>query len=67
MDILINNHTLSVDKSTTLFHVLEQQGFTQIKGIAVALNDEVCTKDDWINISLKPNAHITIIKASQGG
>jgi sulfur carrier protein len=67
MEILINNQTHLIDKNSTLFQILDQIGIMQLKGIAVALNNEVCPKENWHNIHLEPNAHITIIKASQGG
>jgi len=47
--------------------LLEKEGFLGLKGIAVAVNNQVVSKTAWVDFELKENDKILVIKASQGG
>lgn len=38
-----------------------------LKGIAVAINNQIITKSSWSNTLLKESDNVTIIQATQGG
>jgi sulfur carrier protein len=40
---------------------------TNIKGLALAVNEKVIPKFEWENFQLKENDKVVIIKATQGG
>jgi sulfur carrier protein len=67
MEIQINNQTRVFIAAASLQEIMEQEGFAAMPGIAVALNDTVCPKDEWTKTKVQDGALITIIKASQGG
>ena len=52
---------------STLQLVLEADGLSNKKGVAVAVNNQVVPKSSWESFSLKENDKILVIQASQGG
>ncbi len=66
MTILFNNETTTVH-SSILLTILNDLGFLEIKGIAVAVNQEVIPKSNWTDYSIKENDEIILIQATQGG
>jgi sulfur carrier protein len=67
MNVLLNNKDCSIEINSVLVKALEQNGITNQKGIAVAVNNAVVPKSEWQNKSLNENDKITIIRATQGG
>lgn len=66
---LIINHKKKFFENTpkSLEDLLLQEGLLQAKGIAIALNHQVVTKDNWASTLLHTNDTILIITATQGG
>jgi sulfur carrier protein len=67
MEIKINNQTQNVDEKSTLQSIVFSVLGEKQKGIAVALNDKVISKNSWAETNLRSNDHVLIIKATQGG
>ena len=67
MEILINNQKHTVEESTSLQAIVNNQLGDKQKGVALAVNDTVVPKANWGNYLIKPNDNILIIKATQGG
>ena len=67
MDILINSQKHTVSDNSTLQTIVNTQLGEKQKGVAVAVNDNVIPKLNWINHIIQSNDHILIIKATQGG
>jgi sulfur carrier protein len=67
MNVLLNNKDCSIEINSVLVKALEQNGITNQKGIAVAVNNAVVPKSEWQNKILNENDKITIIRATQGG
>lgn len=67
MNVSLNNQIISVDECTLLFNLLEQQNITKKKGIAIAVNNKVISKQNWKDVSLHEMDEILIISATQGG
>lgn len=67
MEIFINNEAFQTPLDSTLKHVLSENGLSDQKGIAVAINNTVVPKTNWGKKTLIPQDKITVIKATQGG
>lgn len=66
MNITVNNSNHLIDESMTIDRLIEQLNIDS-KGIAIAVNLTVVSKENWNKTALKENDNITIIKATQGG
>ena len=67
MTITVNDESQSLKEAATLeelIQVLELDGKT---GIAVAVNEEVCTRTAWETCQLQDTDRVTVIQATQGG
>jgi sulfur carrier protein len=67
MEVIINHKTQQLQEKASLLHLLETQGLSEKKGIAVAVNNKVIPRAGWPSHTLNPNDSVTIIKATQGG
>lgn len=67
MNITVNGNAQDVDNATSVTALLADMNLEIKKGLAVAVNDEVLTKDQWNKYTLKDDDKVLIIKASQGG
>ena len=67
MEIKINNQIKNIDEAATLNSIVFSVLGEKTKGIAVALNDKVVSKENWNNTKLISNDNVLIIKATQGG
>ncbi len=66
--VTVNNESIYVNQNTTLEEVVLQKiNHISQTGIAVALNDNVVQKLNWVSTTLKDKDNILIIKATQGG
>ena len=66
MTINVNNLQKDIKEQSTVTALLEQLNVA-LKGIAVAINNEIITKDQWSETLLKEQDQVTIIQATQGG
>ena len=67
MEVLVNNKLYAVQPETSVTALLQFIQLSSLKGIAVAVNQEVVPKPDWPSKLLNPSDNITIIQATQGG
>jgi sulfur carrier protein len=67
MTITINNKQVEVVAQEVLQQIVFDQIGEDTKGIAVAINGQVISKDFWQETSVSENDDILIIKATQGG
>jgi sulfur carrier protein len=67
MEVNINNQQVEVEEKTVLYTLLSLNNLAEKKGIAVAVNNKVLPKADWVKYQLQINDKITIIRATQGG
>lgn len=65
MNLIINGEQQETE-ATTLQDLLSELSIS-MDGIAVALNEQVISKHNWPNSSLKQNDAVLIITATQGG
>ena len=64
--ILINDKKNEISDNITISELL-QENKTTIKGIAIAINNEVIPKNKWSSHQIINNDNVLIIKATQGG
>lgn len=67
MEININNVLTTVPPKSTLYDLVNTQTKARTRGIAVAVNEQVIPKAQWISTHVQPQDQILIIKATQGG
>jgi sulfur carrier protein len=67
MEITVNQQNYSVSDACSLQQMLVTVLTQQTKGIAIAVNQEIVPKANWVTHLLNPGDHIIIIKATQGG
>ncbi|GAC1314660.1 MAG: hypothetical protein NVSMB24_39550 [Mucilaginibacter sp.] len=67
MEITVNQQSYSVSDVCSLEQMLDTVLLQSVKGIAIAVNQEIISKTNWHNCRLQPGDSITIIKATQGG
>jgi len=67
MEITINNQLKIIAENISLQDLIFTQVGEKQKGIAVAINNTVISKQNWQSTYIKQNDTILIIKASQGG
>ncbi len=65
MNLTINGEQQQT-KASTIKNLLEELNIP-VEGIAVAVNEEVVSKNNWTERSLKQNDAVLIITATQGG
>ena len=66
MTINVNNQPQSVSEHITLKEVVAQLNIVST-GIAIAINNEIISKDSWSTTNLNEQDQVIIIKATQGG
>ena len=68
MELIINHKKKFFETiPTSLADLLLAEDLLQAKGIAVGLNNQVVSKDNWAATLLHTNDSILIITATQGG
>ena len=67
MKIEFNNEEKSIDQGETILSLLGKVGIKDQKGIAVAVNETICPKDDWASFLFSDGDKVTLIVATAGG
>lgn len=67
MTLFVNDKPHEAPASATLLATLDALELTPLRGIAVAVNDEVVARPDWPARRLLEHDRLTIIRATQGG
>ncbi|UKM65513.1 sulfur carrier protein ThiS [Flavobacteriaceae bacterium GSB9] len=64
--IHLNDRSLDIDTNTNIMQLLHQNNYPQL-GIAVAINQQIVSKNHWGDQQLKDGDKVLIIQATQGG
>ena len=67
MIVFVNNEQKELQANSNIEHLLKKLELSALKGMAVAVNQEVISKSNWANHLLHENDKVTIIRATQGG
>jgi sulfur carrier protein len=65
MDIKINNKATST--TATNLQVLSEEMNLPEKGVAIAINNKMIPRTEWVQTTIEEGADIVIIKAACGG
>ncbi len=65
--VSVNNSPQKTEKETTVLQLLKNNGISQTKGVAVAINNNVLLKSKWETEQLMEGDLVTIITATAGG
>ena len=66
INIKVNNTTYQFQSTVTLDQIINQLDIS-VNGIAVAINQSIITKSDWISTTPNDGDALLIIKATHGG
>lgn len=66
MTINVNNQIYTISENSSIAKLLEQLGVVS-NGIAIAVNNEIITKENWNRKVVGEHDVVTIIQATQGG
>ncbi|AXT56986.1 sulfur carrier protein ThiS [Aquimarina sp. MMG015] len=66
MTINVNNQKQIISENSSIDFLLEELSLSK-NGIAIAINNQIITKDTWSDTIVKVNDNVTIIRATQGG
>ena len=66
MTVNVNNIQKDIHDESSVASLIVQLNIAA-KGIAIAVNNEIVTKDKWQETLVKESDQITIIQATQGG
>tara|TARA_B110000438_G_scaffold171599_1_gene163962 strand:- start:618 stop:821 length:204 start_codon:yes stop_codon:yes gene_type:complete len=67
VNITVNDEAREVSEGCDLDEALSTLGFSSTNGCAVALNEEVISKENWVSRKLTNGDRILIVQATQGG
>ena len=69
MLLTVNGATVEIPATgaAALLDVLAAAGMTDLRGVAVALDEEVVPRSDWATCRLHDGQRIEVVRASQGG
>ena len=67
MTVLLNNENYEIKDDTSILEFLNGLSQISLKGLAIAINNEVVPKTEWVSFILTENDKITLIRATQGG
>ncbi len=62
----VNKEKITFNKQASIADVLTKLSVSE-KGIAIAVNERIISKDNWSKKYLKDQDQVLIIKATQGG
>lgn len=66
MKLIVNNKETEVKDGCTVAELAEQLTLPD-KGIAIAANNKMIPRQEWINKVLQPGDNLVVIKAACGG
>ena len=69
MLLTVNGASIEVPDTgeAALLEVLAAAGMDDLRGIAIALDEEVVPRSDWATCRLHEGQRIEVVRASQGG
>ncbi|MEA5139375.1 sulfur carrier protein ThiS [Arcicella rigui] len=67
MTVFVNDEILEFSDTPTLIKIFEIQQITDMRGLAVAINEEVIPRVLWAETVLQNNDRLMLIRATQGG
>lgn len=66
MNIKVNNKMVTVPEGSSLFQLAQTLELPE-KGVAVAVNNQMVPRADWLDKKMAENDQVVVIKAACGG
>lgn len=66
MTIKVNESPREISNTSSLQELINELQIST-NGIAIAINNSVIKKEDWLSYSLQENDNVLIIRSTQGG
>ena len=66
MNIKVNNKMVTVPEGSSLFQLAQTLELPE-QGVAVAVNNQMVPRADWLDKKLAENDQVVVIKAACGG
>lgn len=68
MNVTVNNKSIKLPSAYSVAQLLEHMNISVSRGIvAVAVNDEIVSQNNWFSHAVFENDQITIVAPAQGG
>ena len=67
MNIYVNNTPQEIPALSRIKDALDTMNIPSVKGIAIAINNNVIPRAEWETYVLSEQDKVTLIKATQGG
>lgn len=67
MTVVINDDPVEVADAISVQDLLQHLGYSDTRGLAVAVNDSVHPRSQWAQQQLHADDRITLIRAAAGG
>ena len=67
MKIIVNHQIKQVATGSTIHELIKILSINTLKGIAIAVDDTIVPKSEWVSFCLQKDQRVTIITATQGG
>lgn len=67
MEVTVNQQTFEIQENCSIQEMLGLLPHLPAKGIAVAINQTIISKEGWTDHLLQQGDQVMIIKATQGG
>lgn len=67
MTICVNDEPRPIANAASLTQLLGELGLTERRGVAVAVNDAVVPRSNWLTHALTEGDRVLVIQATQGG
>ena len=64
--VLVNENQVEIEESANLNQLMQKVN-SNINGVAIAINNQIISKDSWDKHTLNQNDKVLLIKATQGG
>lgn len=67
MTVFVNDEPQEFSETPTLIEILNAQGIEEMRGLAIAINEEVIPRTEWLQVNFQANDRLMLIRATQGG
>lgn len=67
MKVNVNNVEVEVADNATILEIPQLLGLSSLAGLAIAVNESIVPRSQWVDYKLQSTDRIILIRATQGG
>lgn len=67
MRLQLNNSPIEIAKDTVILSQLLAENYSTLRGMAVAVNNKLVSREMWDTTELEPDDDVVVIQAAFGG